>query len=164
MRYDYFDTGLIGTLTLAGDDQGLRYISFETAHRPVHILSGWKHDAPHFRDTKAQLLAYIRGELQRFDLPLAPTGTPFQQSVWRALIKIPYGAIVSYRWVAEQIDHPKAVRAVGGAIARNPLPIIIPCHRVIGSNGELTGFGGGLAVKETLITLEKRQLSVNTPH
>lgn len=155
MIYDYFDTGLIGTLTLAADDQGLRHIAFESAHKPVPILSGWKHDTAFFKSAKEQLRAYFNKELLQFDLPLAPMGTPFQQRVWRALHKIPYGAVVSYRWVAEQIDHPKAVRAVGGANARNPLPIVIPCHRVIGSDGELTGFGGGLAVKEQLIALEK---------
>jgi methylated-DNA-[protein]-cysteine S-methyltransferase len=155
MFYDYYNTHLIGTLTLAGDDQGLRHIAFETAHKPVQILNGWTHDAAFFKNAKEQLRAYFNGELEQFDLRLAPAGTPFQQSVWRALRKIPYGAVVSYRWVAEQIDRPKAVRAVGGANAHNPLPIVIPCHRVIGSDGELTGFGGGLAVKQRLLELEK---------
>ncbi|MDA8137325.1 MAG: methylated-DNA--[protein]-cysteine S-methyltransferase [Desulfobacteraceae bacterium] len=158
MIYDYFNTHVIGTLTLVADSEGLRHIGFESARRPVPILSGWKHDAAFFKAAKNQLRAYFNGELQQFDLPLAPLGTAFQQSVWRALRKIPYGAVVSYRWVAEQINNPKAVRAVGGANARNPLPIVVPCHRVIGSDGELTGFGGGLDVKQRLIELEKSKM------
>ena len=101
MFYDYLDTGLIGTLTLVGDEQGLRHIAFETARKPVSISSEWMHDPAFFKTAKAQLQAYFKGEHRRFDLRLAPMGTPFQQRVWRALCKIPYGALVSYRWVAE---------------------------------------------------------------
>jgi len=154
MVYDYFDTGLIGTLTLVADEQGLRRIEFQTARHPVGIDSGWQRDAAFFTQAKAQLRAYFKGDIREFDLPLAPKGTPFQLGVWRALQAIPYGTVTSYRWVAEQIGNPKAVRAVGGANARNPLPVVVPCHRVIGSNGTLTGFGGGLDVKQRLIELE----------
>ena len=105
---------------------------------------------------RQQLEAYFAGELQRFDLALAPDGTDFQQAVWQALTTIPYGATCSYGEIARQIGKPKASRAVGAANGQNPIPIIIPCHRVIGSTGKLTGFGGGLAAKEILLELEQR--------
>ena len=155
MVYDYFDTGVIGTLTLMADEHGLRHIDFETAKHPAAIASEWTRHPAFFRETKAQLRAYFNGELKAFHLPMAPMGTPFQQRVWQALRTIPYGTVTSYRWVAEQVGNPKAVRAVGGANGKNPLPVVIPCHRVIGSNGTLTGFGGGLEIKQKLIDLER---------
>jgi methylated-DNA-[protein]-cysteine S-methyltransferase len=155
MRYDYFDTGKIGRLTLVADDQGLRHIHFETGRRPLPIQADWRHDTAFFAQTRQQLREYFHGERREFDLPLAPTGTPFQLAVWQALRTIPYGRLVSYRWVAERIGNVKASRAAGGAIGRNPLPIVIACHRVVGSNGALTGFGGGVAIKEVLIGLEE---------
>lgn len=158
MIYDEFDTGIIGRLTLVADEQGLRHIEFESARHPILIDETWRRDASFFEDIKRQLRAYFNGHIRCFDLPLAPSGTPFQQRVWRALQTIPYGTTVSYRWVAEKIGNPNAVRAVGGANARNPIPIIVPCHRVIGSNGTLTGFGGGLMVKQCLLDLEKANL------
>jgi len=156
MVYDYYNTGVIGTLTLVADDHGLRHINFETARHPVGIENHWRRDTAFFAEAKAQLQAYFNGEIRQFDLPLAPSGTPFQQGVWKALQTIPYGTVTSYGWVAEQIGNPKAVRAVGGANAKNPLPVVVPCHRVIGSNGALTGFGGGLDVKQRLIELEAK--------
>jgi methylated-DNA-[protein]-cysteine S-methyltransferase len=155
MRYDIFENDVIGPLTLVGDETGLRFIDFATARKPLPIPKAWARDPDFFSETKEQLKAYFKGERRQFDLPLAPQGTPFQLMVWQALLSIPYGSAVSYRWVAEKIGNPKAVRAVGGANARNPLPIVIPCHRVIGSNGKLIGFGGGLTVKQALIELEK---------
>lgn len=157
MVYDYFETGLIGVLTLVADEEGLRQIHFQKDGAPVRVESDWKRDPAFFTPVKAQLRAYFHGALKYFDLPLAPMGTPFQKSVWQTLQKIPYGTVASYRWVAEQIGNPKAVRAVGGANGKNPLPIVIPCHRVIGANGALTGFGGGLDIKQRLIDLEKPQ-------
>lgn len=154
MVYDFFDTGLIGVLTLAADEKGLRHIDFETARNPIGIDAGWKRDAAFFAPVKTQLKEYFNGERQSFDLVLAPVGTAFQQQVWEILQTIPFGAVASYRWVAQQLGNPKAVRAVGGANAKNPLPIVIPCHRVIGTNGRLTGFGGGLATKQRLLELE----------
>jgi methylated-DNA-[protein]-cysteine S-methyltransferase len=154
MVFDYYDTKVIGALTLAGDEIGLRQIDFETARRPLCIDPGWKKDPAYGKATREHLAAYFHGELRQFDLPLAPHGTPFQQAVWSALRTIPYGAVVSYKWIAEKVGNPNAVRAVGGANGRNPLPVVIPCHRVIGSDGTLTGFGGGLGVKERLIRLE----------
>jgi len=105
-----------------------------------------------------QLHSYFAGELEAFDLPLAPEGTPFQQSVWRNLCEIPFGKTISYGELAQRIGNPKASRAVGLANGSNPIPIVIPCHRVIGSNGKLTGYGGGLPIKEKLLALERRQL------
>jgi len=109
-----------------------------------------------FAPVKAQLRAYFKRELKQFDLPLAPVGTPFQLKVWQALRAIPYGELVSYKTIAEAVGNSKAVRAVGGANGKNPIPIIVPCHRVIGSDGSLTGFGGGLETKKRLIDLERR--------
>ena len=110
------------------------------------------------REALRQLRAYFAGDLEGFDLQLAPDGTPFQQKVWKALCKIPYGETISYGELAKRIGNPNASRAVGLANGSNPIPIIIPCHRVIGSNGKLTGYGGGLPIKEKLLALEKRQL------
>ncbi len=158
MYYDYFETDLIGTLTLVGDEKGLRYIFFPKEKNPVPIQDNWKKQPGFFVPVKAQLQSYFRGELTRFDLPLAPVGTPFQLKVWDALKTIPYGKLVSYKDIAESVGSPKAVRAVGGANGKNPIPIIVPCHRVIGSNGSLTGFGGGLETKRRLIDLEKAKI------
>ena len=107
-----------------------------------------------------QLLEYFALKRTSFDLPLAPEGTPFQRSVWRHLQDIPYGETISYGELAKRVGNPKASRAVGAANGKNPLPIVIPCHRVIGSNGTLTGFGGGLPTKEALLGLEKNALAV----
>ena len=159
MYYDYFKTGLIGTLTLAGDEGGLRHIDFETEKNPIPIQNGWQRKPEFFTSVKAQLEAYFNRKLSVFDIPLAPVGTPFQLKVWQALRTIPYGKLVSYKTIAEAIGNPNAVRAVGGANGRNPIPIIVPCHRVIGSDGSLTGFGGGLKTKKRLIDLERPQIA-----
>jgi methylated-DNA-[protein]-cysteine S-methyltransferase len=153
--YDFFETGLIGTLMLAGDEAGLRHIEFENKPNNLAIHSDWKRNPACFAPLKAQLRAYFKGELEQFDICLAPVGTPFQLKVWQALRAIPYGRLVSYKSIAEDVGNPKAVRAVGSANAKNPIPIIVPCHRVIGNNGSLTGFGGGLDVKKRLIELER---------
>ncbi len=155
MFYDYFETGLIGTLTLVGDEEGLRHIVFPKEKNPILIKDDWKRSHEFFASVKAQLRAYFGGELKQFNLRLAPVGTPFQLKVWQVLRTIPYGELVSYKTVAEAIGNPKAVRAVGGANGRNPLPIVVPCHRCIGSDGSLTGFGGGLDIKKRLIDLER---------
>jgi methylated-DNA-[protein]-cysteine S-methyltransferase len=143
----------IGRLRLAGDEKGLRGISFENRFRPSESSDRPGALAP-FREAIDQLNAYFAGERRRFDLPLAPEGTPFQREVWSALTTIPYGETVSYGELARQLGKPAATRAVGAANGRNPIPIIIPCHRVIGADGSLTGFGGGLAVKRALLALE----------
>jgi methylated-DNA-[protein]-cysteine S-methyltransferase len=161
MYFDMFDTGYIGVLTLAGDEAGLRHIEFEEKKHPITIPDEWKKNATFFAPVKAQLRAYFRRDLKQFDLPLAPVGTPFQLKVWQALRDIPYGELVSYKTLAEAIGQPNAVRAVGGANGKNPIPIIVPCHRVIGSDGSLTGFGGGLATKQRLIDLEQKKNHFN---
>lgn len=108
-------------------------------------------------EAERQLQEYFAGRLQHFDLPLHPQGTEFQKKVWKALMSIPYGETRSYEEIAKQIGKEKAVRAVGGANHVNPISIVIPCHRVIGKNGSLTGYGGGLKIKETLLTLERKK-------
>ena len=108
-------------------------------------------------EAERQLHEYFAGRLQHFDLPLHPQGTEFQKKVWKALMSIPYGETRSYGEIAKQIGKEKAVRAVGGANHVNPISIVIPCHRVIGKNGSLTGYGGGLKIKETLLTLERKK-------
>jgi len=145
----------IGPLVLAGDRDALRFLRFHGRAEPEWII-----DRAPFRETIDQLKAYFAGKLTDFNLPLAPAGTPFQLSVWRALQSIPYGETTTYSAIAKQIGRPSAIRAVGAANGANPIPVIIPCHRVIGSNGKLTGFGGGLPVKELLLKLESRQLHI----
>lgn len=112
------------------------------------------HETPLLTEGKRQVLEYLAGARRVFDLPLAPKGTEFYRSVWRALEAIPYGETRSYRDIAQAVGRPKAVRAVGQANHNNPIPIIIPCHRVVGANGSLTGYGGGLDLKERLLRLE----------
>ena len=116
--------------------------------------AGWTHDETPFVELRRQLDAYFAGELEDFDLRLAPSGTPFQLQVWRALREIPYGATASYGEIARAVGQPGAARAVGGANNRNPIAIIVPCHRVIGAGGSLTGYGGGLDRKRLLLELE----------
>jgi methylated-DNA-[protein]-cysteine S-methyltransferase len=148
----------VGPLLLVADDTGLRQILFVNGRHPAQPESSWKQDRAPLHDTILQLQAYFAGELENFDLQLAPEGTPFQLGVWRRLCDIPYGETISYGQLASQIGNPKASRAVGLANGSNPIPIVIPCHRVIGSNGRLTGYGGGLPIKEKLLALERRQL------
>jgi len=150
----------VGPLLLAADEGGLREVRFVAGRRPQFADPDWKQNAAPFREATRQLRSYFAGELQEFDLPLVLEGTDFQLSVWRNLRKIPYGKTMSYLQLAERIGNPKAVRAVGLANGANPIPIIIPCHRVIGSNGSLTGFGGGLPAKQKLLALESSQLSL----
>lgn len=148
----------VGPLFLSGSKEALQMISFPC--KEAVAADHWQKKARPFRDVCKQLDSYFKGRLKDFDLPLAPQGTPFQQNVWQALLTIPYGQTCSYAEIARQIDSPKAVRAVGNANGRNPIPIIIPCHRVIGSNGSLTGFGGGLPTKTYLLNLENPQLEL----
>jgi methylated-DNA-[protein]-cysteine S-methyltransferase len=150
----------VGPLLLVGAAQGLRSVSFEKSKRAERVQPDWKQDKAPFAEVIRQLHAYFSGRLQEFDVPLALEGTQFQLSVWRSLQTIPYGQTISYGQLAQRIGNPRAVRAVGLANGCNPIPIIIPCHRVIGSNGSLTGFGGGLANKKKLLELESRQMSL----
>ena len=150
----------VGTLLLGGDANGLRLVSFESSKHAAPPQANWRQNKAPFAEVIRQLQAYFRGELKEFDLPLALEGTKFQLRVWNTLRSIPYGETISYLQLAERIGNPKAVRAVGLANGSNPIPIIIPCHRVIGSDGSLTGFGGGLSTKKMLLELESKQLSL----
>ena len=147
----------VGPLLLAGDDEGLRFLLFRKGRDKARPKPEWEPDRATLKDTARQIGAYFAGRLKRFDLPLAPQGTPFQTSVWSALLEIPYGETVSYGHIAHRLGNPKAVRAVGLANGSNPIAIIIPCHRVIGSNGSLVGYGGGLPIKQALLALERGQ-------
>lgn len=147
----------VGPLLLAADAAGLREIRFVNGRHPATPDPDWRKDASLFAEPIRQLQAYFAGELQDFDLELAPRGTPFQLEVWRCLRDIPYGQTISYGELARRIGSPQASRAVGLANGSNPIPIVIPCHRVIGSNGKLTGYGGGLPIKQKLLELERGQ-------
>ena len=153
--YDFFESP-VGRLTLVADDAGLRHIAFELGRHPVWIGDDWRRDAGAFSAAREQLTAYFAGELMAFDLPLAPQGSPFQLGVWAELQRIPYGATISYGELAERVADRSASRAVGAANGRNPLPIVVPCHRVIGADGSLTGFGGGIATKKFLLEHEQK--------
>ena len=153
----------VGPLLLAGDERGLLRVSFGTVSNGVgkrqrFPKADWKEDKASFKELIRQLKAYFAGELQEFDVPLRLEGTGFQLRVWHALQSIPYGETISYLELARRIGDTKAVRAVGLANGSNPIPIIVPCHRVIGSDGSLVGFGGGLETKQKLLALESKQL------
>ena len=155
MNYIYLDSP-IGKLLVAGDAETVRSIRFPKNGAPGEPGAGWieSSTAP-LEQAACQLREYFAGKRTGFDLPLAPEGTQFQRSVWRKLQDIPYGRTISYGELARKVGNPKASRAVGAANGQNPIPIVIPCHRVIGANGKLTGFGGGLPIKEALLALER---------
>ncbi len=150
----------IGELPLTSDGVALTGVYFDMTQFERQRPAAWRLDTSTscavLRDAREQLAAYFEGNLTAFDLPLAPRGTPFQQSVWAALRAIPFGTTVSYGDIARQIDGPSAVRAVGAANGKNPIPIIVPCHRVVGADGSLTGFGGGMDRKRWLLAHEAR--------
>lgn len=158
MNYYMIMESPIDPLLLTSDGKFLTglYMEKEAQKLLSGMKDGWQEDenAIPFKETLTQLNAYFAGKLHEFDLPLKAAGTPFQEAVWRALTFIPYGKTVSYRDIAEQVNLPKAARAVGMANGRNPISIIIPCHRVIGANGKLTGYGGGVHRKEWLLEHE----------
>ena len=149
MRYTRMDSP-IGELLLAGDDDGLRHVSMS----PFAVDAEWTRDDELFADAREQLEQYFRGERRDFDLPIQLDGNRFELSVWSALRSIPYGETASYGEIARALGHPDAPRAVGAANGRNPVAIIVPCHRVIGADGSLTGYGGGLERKRFLLDLE----------
>jgi len=144
----------IGPLLLAASDDGLRTIEFDAARHPVKREADWiDGDHPLLQRARQQLGEYFAGKRRSFDLPLDPRGTDFQRMTWQALTTIPYGETISYAELASRVQRPKAMRAVGSANGRNPLPVVVPCHRVIGADGSLTGFGGGLPTKQFLLEL-----------
>ena len=156
MNYAYLDTP-IGTLLVASDGNAVNRITFPQRGRAAKPEADWQESqrGP-VGETMRQLREYFAGKRAAFDLPLAPAGTAFQRSVWRQLQEIPYGETISYGELARRVGNPKASRAVGSANGANPLPIVIPCHRVIASDGTLGGFGGGLPTKQMLLALELR--------
>ena len=153
MYYCYLNSP-IGDLLLAGDESTLSLIGFPKGKMRHDPEPDWIFNEKPFAAARQQLAEYFAGDRKDFDLPLQLSGTEFQVQVLEELQRIPYGETTSYGDIATRIGRPKAVRAVGAANGRNPLPIVIPCHRVIGSSGDLTGFGGGLDLKEALLRLE----------
>ena len=152
MIFQYSYETALGSVTFVEEDGALLAITTQ------HTYEGERLETPLIQEAYRQLTEYLMGKRKRFDLPLNPRGTEFQQQVWKALCDIPYGGTRSYKQIAEAIGNPKAVRAVGMANNRNPLLIVIPCHRVIGANGKLVGYGAGIAMKEYLLKLEKSLL------
>jgi methylated-DNA-[protein]-cysteine S-methyltransferase len=147
----------IGLLTLTSDGRALTSVRFEDDEAAQRPPPGWLRDERPLRAARRQLEEYFAGERAAFDLPLAMHGTPFQLRVWRALCAIPFGTTASYGEIARRIGAPAASRAVGGANHRNPIAIVVPCHRVIGADGSLTGYGGGESRKRKLLDLERTQ-------
>ncbi|HXG89568.1 MAG TPA: methylated-DNA--[protein]-cysteine S-methyltransferase [Vicinamibacterales bacterium] len=147
----------VGALLLAADAAALRVLAFAGDGRAPKAAADWRPDTGELNALVDELKAYFAGALQSFTTPVAPQGTPFQRAVWEQLRKIPYGETISYGELARRLGNPKAVRAVGLANGSNPISILIPCHRVIGSNGSLVGYGGGLPIKQALLALERGQ-------
>ncbi len=156
MYYTKFNTRFCEVI-LAGDEKGLSHLHLNTGEgsRKFEIQEEWELKPAFFENIKTQILEFLDGSRETFDVRLNPAGTEFQKKVWEQLRKIPFGRLASYGEIAKQLGNPKASRAVGAANGKNPIPLIIPCHRVVGANGELTGFAHGLAIKEKLIGLEK---------
>jgi methylated-DNA-[protein]-cysteine S-methyltransferase len=151
MRFSTLPTP-IGELVFTADADGALTRLYLPNHPPD--TTGWERDDALLEPARRQLAEYFAGERTEFDLPLRPAGAPFQLRVWEALLTIPYGETASYGEIAREIGHPTAFRAVGAANGQNPIAIVVPCHRVIGSNGSLTGYGGGLPAKRALLDLE----------
>jgi methylated-DNA-[protein]-cysteine S-methyltransferase len=153
--YDDVDTP-IGRIQLLADANALVHVDLPRSKHPFPVQPGWRRDPERLAKAKDQFAAWFAGERQDFDLALHPRGTPFQLAVWQALRTIGYAQTVSYGELARRIGRPRAVRAVGAANGANPLSIVVPCHRVIGSNGSLTGYDGGLEAKQWLHAHERR--------
>lgn len=151
-----------GRMVLAGNDEALHHLRLPgDTGGPAFMADAARRGRPvSVAEAEIQLAAYFAGGLTRFDLPLAPQGTEWQRKVWQALVEIPYGETRSYGFVAAQVGNPRASRAVGLANNRNPIALIIPCHRVIGADGSLTGYGGGLPLKGRLLAHERRVLDL----
>ncbi len=158
MNYDWIGSP-VGDLLIAAEEDAVRMIAFRQGWQPEKVTEGWAVGGTLVAEVRRQLDEYFKGRRRRFNLPLAPSGTPFQLRAWKALREIPYGATRSYGEQARAMGQPRAVRAVGAANGRNPIAIVVPCHRVIGGDGGLTGYGGGLDVKQYLLDLEHGQLA-----
>lgn len=162
MNYYTFLESPVDRLLLTSDGEFLTgvYMEIEIQKLLPRMVNNWQQDATHFTKAIAQLNAYFARDLVEFDLPMKAKGTPFQEAVWQLLSTIPYGETVSYKNIAERMHLPKAARAVGMVNGQNPISIIIPCHRVIGANGKLTGYGGGIHRKQWLLAHEDKQASL----
>jgi methylated-DNA-[protein]-cysteine S-methyltransferase len=154
--YDLVPT-VLGELLLTDAGEGLNGVYFPDHRRGrgPHVQPDWRRDPDRFVTVRAQLLAYLDGRRRSFDLPLAPTGTPRQRQVWHELANVPYGTTVTYGALAAAVDRPTAARSVASAVGANPLSIVVPCHRVVGADGSLTGYAGGLDRKRHLLELER---------
>ena len=162
MFYTWLDVTPVGRLLVAGTEAGLKHVSFSTVHfssAEVTPQADWEPSERALREPVSQLKAYFSGRLKQFDLLLAAEGTEFQNRVWKALRDVPFGRTASYGDIARAVGNPAASRAVGLANGRNPIAIVVPCHRIIGSTGRLVGYGGGLSCKRTLLNLEGVMLS-----
>jgi methylated-DNA-[protein]-cysteine S-methyltransferase len=155
ISYAYTETP-VGKLLVAGDAKVLRLIAFQQGSRVHHPQKAWRHDPAPFADVFRQLDDYFAGKRTSFSLSLHLGGTGFQNAIWTALQEVPYGSTITYRDLAARIGKPAAIRAAGAANGANPFPIVVPCHRVIGSNGSLTGFGGGIEAKRFLLAHEQK--------
>lgn len=160
MTYYTIFNGPLCDIILVGNEHGLSHLHLETneGRRQFAIQPSWQRNDPFFSKIKEQLREYFDGQRHCFDIKINPHGTEFQKRVWQQLTTIDYGELKNYKEIAAAIGNEKASRAVGMANSKNPLPLIVPCHRVIGSNGKLTGFAHGLAIKEKLINLENSKL------
>lgn len=157
MYYTRFSTDLC-EIILAGDEEGLKHLHLNTGEgkRSFEILPEWRRNDQFFNEAVCQIKEYLCGRRKDFDLNLSPDGTDYQKKVWEQLKKIPYGSFCSYGEIASNLGNKNAARAVGMANSKNPIPLIIPCHRVIGSSGKLTGFAHGLKIKQQLLDIESR--------
>lgn len=157
LSYDYF-TSPQGRMLLAADGKGLYSVSFIGQKYAPRVAAGWQRDARHplLCQAKRELAEYFSGRRQRFSVKLAPRGTPFQRSVWKAISGVGFGRTIAYAELARRAGRPGSARAAGAATGRNPIGIIVPCHRIVGSNGSLTGYAGGLSKKRALLALEAR--------
>jgi methylated-DNA-[protein]-cysteine S-methyltransferase len=153
----------IGELLLVGDGTTLHGLVMQDGKRPVEIGPDWARDDTAFAEARTQLAEYFAGERTEFDVPVHLDGTEFQVRVWNALREIPYGTTISYGELARRVGRPTGARAVGAANGRNPVAVVVPCHRVIGADGSLTGFGGGTERKQLLLGLEAETAGTTLP-
>ena len=158
INYTIFSTQLC-QIILAGDKNGLSNLHLNTGigRRQYNIHDSWNENDEFFKDIKEQIFQYFNGSSKEFNVKLNPQGTVFQKKVWHQLCQIPYGSLFSYKEIAKKIGNPNSSRAVGMASSKNPIPLIIPCHRVIGSNGKLMGFAHGVGIKQQLINIENNK-------
>jgi len=155
MHYDYFDTAR-GRMLLVASERGLAGVYFVGQKHYPKLGEGWKRDRKGLSQAKRELAEYFAGKRTRFSVPLDPQGTPFQRAVWREIAKVGFGKTITYAELARRAGFPGSARAAGAATGRNPLGVIVPCHRIVGSNGSLTGYAGGLGRKKAFLALEAR--------